>query len=697
MGDSITVISRAPDYLTMARRRQSRRPAPTHAPRWTAPPFSPSTVLRPHPQAVTRLLPGRHSGSLHLRLPIYHPSRRRYPPVHLPLARPPAPGLAPPLLATSQPEVPEAASRPVETTRPTTSLHDEFRRLRRDQTRWTRRFRPRSLHSPLTPRQRLRRRVLLALPLVLLATVGVILVPLLYQGARAYQQIFVEPVERVDLPILPAINPQGTPVFTGPDPKPSGAAAAPETWDAIERLTLLLLGIDRRENEPSRSDTMILVSVDPVVRTAAMLSIPRDLQLVVPGFGLQKMNAAYAFGEANDLPGGGAALAMQTVEANFGIRIDYFAEVDFQGFTKVVDIVGGLTLDVPYPIKDDQYPNGIGNQYTRLYFSAGWQHMDGARALQYARTRNDDGDFSRARRQQQVLLALQDKAADLDLLLKADEMMVTLGDSVRTDLSPSQAIRLARLGSEIPRDQISQHSLLPALSVAEEDGPYYLVPDWAAVGDILSDFTGTPVTPPAAALALADHDVPIRIENGTANPGLAARVTDLLLSNGFTDVTYAPAADPGSHPRTTVIDTAGNVATAALVANLVGFGPDRIDDRSLPARLATPSGASSARSTLVNSSADPDSPGIVVLLGDDAPDPAGIIESSSAESTSMPAPSADDADPIGIETDISPTDGGVPANEGPAAVDESELGDAIGEPEQDLPAEVDQHGSDSSG
>lgn len=535
--------------------------------------------------------------------------------------RPPATEpLAPPLAGPPPPEIAVTPSAALETWAAPLSLGDEFLRLRRDQTRWTRRFRRRKPTAPRTRPQRRRRTTLLTVPLVLLGVVAIIAAPTLYRGVRAYQQVFVEPVERARAPILPAINPAGTPVLATPLPVPVAAEAPPETWSGTERVTLLLLGIDRREDEPSRSDTMILVTIDPVAKSASMLSIPRDIQIVVPGYGLQKMNAAYAFGDANRLPGGGPALAVQTVEANFGIRIDYFAEVDFRGFIEIVDTVGGLTLDVPYPIKDDLYPSGIGNQYTRLYFSAGWQHMDGARALQYARTRNDDGDSSRARRQQQVLLALKEKAMDLDLLPRADELVRTLGDSVRTDLSPSQAVRLARLGSQIPRERITQVSLLPALSVSEADGPYYLVPDWVAVGAILSDFVGAPVTPPAATLAYADYNVPIRVENGTTNPGLAARVTDLLLANGFTDVTYAPAANPGANPQTSIVDTTGNVATAALVANLVGVTPDRIVDRVSPTDLLPAPGGH----------------GIVVLLGDDAPDPSGTIDPIPAESDALP-------------------------------------------------------------
>ena len=97
-------------------------------------------------------------------------------------------------------------------------------------------------------------------------------------------------------------------------------------------LTLLLLGVDRRENDYARSDTIILVNIDPVEKTARMLSIPRDLKVIIPGFGAHKINAAYAFGDANaNVPGGGPGLMRRSIETNFGINIDYFAEVDFSG------------------------------------------------------------------------------------------------------------------------------------------------------------------------------------------------------------------------------------------------------------------------------------------------------------------------------------------------------------------------------
>ncbi|GIW03779.1 MAG: hypothetical protein KatS3mg059_0399 [Thermomicrobiales bacterium] len=223
----------------------------------------------------------------------------------------------------------------------------------------------------------------MAIPLIVFVAAAAILGPIIYRGTRAYQEVFVESPPRQQPRFVAVKNDEGTPVIAEVT-----ATAAPELpeWDGTERLTILLLGVDRREDEPSRSDTMILVNIDPIKKTAAMMSIPRDLKVMIPGYGMDKINAAYAFGDRDEVPGGGPGLAIRTIEANFGIRIDYFAEVDFNGFIKIIDTVGGVMIDVPYPIKDDAYP-ADGTNYMRVYFSAGWQHMDGKRALQYARTR----------------------------------------------------------------------------------------------------------------------------------------------------------------------------------------------------------------------------------------------------------------------------------------------------------------------
>jgi LCP family protein required for cell wall assembly len=153
-----------------------------------------------------------------------------------------------------------------------------------------------------------------------------------------------------------------------------------------------------------------------------LLSIPRDTQVEIPGVGETKINIAYSQGyeRAEELYGagttpqqGGMALAAQTVEkflSSHGrsVRVDYTAQINFDGFVGVIDALGGVTIDVPAPIVDYAYPT---EDFNTMYveFQPGPQHMDGQRALIYARTRHADSDFSRSQRQQQVMRAMLDE------------------------------------------------------------------------------------------------------------------------------------------------------------------------------------------------------------------------------------------------------------------------------------------------
>jgi len=466
---------------------------------------------------------------------------------------------------------------------------------------------------------------------------GAVAIPLLYQTMQAGREVFVEPVERQRSSLMPVLNTAGTPVLQA-----APTQFAEQGWNGKDRMTILLLGVDNPVEGAARTDTIILVNIDPRAETASMLPIPRDMRVVIPGYGIDKINAAYALGEFNKVPGGGAGLMMRTIEANFGLPIHHFASVNFSGFVTMVDTLGGITLDVPYPIKDNRYP-GDNLTYQRVYFPAGWQRLDGAKALQYARTRHADGDSHRSRRQQQVLLALRDQAIALDLLPKLPSLIDDFGDTVRTDVSPDDAVRLAQIGSRIPRDQIVSHSLLPALfEQREADKPYYLVPDWDLVVPILTEFSGTDVNPPGAALTNPSYDLPVLIENGTTNDGLAGRVADVMIANGFTDVDVVMAGDRGKHPATTVTDRGGNLGTSALLTNLVGVGADKItivdapwsddeesDSEGADAAAASPigdgTGATSGGMLAEEASLSTEERAryaIVITLGDDAPDPA---------------------------------------------------------------------------
>lgn len=236
-----------------------------------------------------------------------------------------------------------------------------------------------------------------------------------------------------------------------------------EPWAGTERVTVLLMGIDRRPGESfvSRTDTMMLLSLDPEDETVSILSIPRDLYVLIPGHGRDRINTAFVYGSAGNNPAGGAALAMQTVEYNLGVRVNHYALVDFSAVINGVDALGGIDVFVPRDLNDPRYPD-MNYGYDPLFIPAGMQHFDGETALKYARTRHVDNDFGRAQRQQQVILAVRDKAIGLgipSLISRAPVLYQQLEQGIRTDLSLDQIIRLASAAGDVPSENISNEVL----------------------------------------------------------------------------------------------------------------------------------------------------------------------------------------------------------------------------------------------
>jgi LCP family protein required for cell wall assembly len=253
-----------------------------------------------------------------------------------------------------------------------------------------------------------------------------------------------------------------------PSPDLSGSADAaeeiltpiPTTTPAdTNRVTVLVMGVDRRPGEPfiSRTDSMMLLSVDPDTDTVSIMSIPRDLYVVIPGRGRDRINTAFVYGAAGNNPAGGAALAMQTVEYNLGVHVNHYVAVDFRAVEEGIDEIGGIDIYVPKEIYDPTFPD-MNYGYDPLYVAAGLQSMDGVTALRYARTRHTDNDFNRAQRQQDVLLAVRDKVLALGLLEMtrlAPTLYQQLGDSVRTDMSLERLIGVATMASRVAEEDIN--------------------------------------------------------------------------------------------------------------------------------------------------------------------------------------------------------------------------------------------------
>ena len=265
------------------------------------------------------------------------------------------------------------------------------------------------------------------------------------------------------------------------------------------RFNILVLGTDKRPNDPdhyARSDTLLLANVDTVSRTVRIMSIPRDLIVDIPDdYGKNKVNSAYFFGEYYQLDGGGQALAMRTISQFFNVPIGYYVTINFQGFQKVVDTVGGVDVDVPYSIDDFNYPaDDTGDLFgeTHVHFDAGLQHMDGKTALRYARTRHADNDFARSKRQLQIILAVRQKVMSLDLIPSLPSLLDQLGGMVETNIPFDQQLALAQLGYGISASNILTSSIDSSMITPATlpDGSEGLKLDKKAAQPMLNSFFG---------------------------------------------------------------------------------------------------------------------------------------------------------------------------------------------------------------
>ncbi|MBN1658452.1 MAG: LCP family protein [Anaerolineae bacterium] len=254
------------------------------------------------------------------------------------------------------------------------------------------------------------------------------------------------------------------------------------------RTNILLLGVDRRSGDDwtYRTDTIIVVTLDPALHTAGLLSIPRDLQVSIPGYGEDRINTANVWGYLHEMPGGGPALAEATVEANFGIAIDGYVMLDFYAFERIVDALGGIDVYVSETLHDTHYPDprpGDPHAYTTIHFDPGWHQMDGARALQYARSRMSTSDFDRARRQQEIMVAVRDRALSLDALLRWPAVAAAVLDSVETGLGPAELAALALCGARVDPEAVERLVLEQpyVYGYQRADGAAVQLPNWELI------------------------------------------------------------------------------------------------------------------------------------------------------------------------------------------------------------------------
>ena len=335
-----------------------------------------------------------------------------------------------------------------------------------------------------------------------------------------------------------------------------------QAWDGKNRITCLAMGLDYRDwvqnDGTPRSDTMMLLTYDPQSGYAGMLSIPRDLWVAIPDHGYGRINTAYSMGEGEHLPGvngkpgGGAGLAMRTVELFLGIDIQYYAVIDFYGFIEFIDTIDKLAINV----RDDIWVDPLGEGNT-VYLRAGVQDLDGATALAYARYRyTEGGDFERAQRQQDVIMALfkqmQWQLPEL-LTTKSQQLFDCIQRAVKTNLTLSDMMKLAWTVVDMDAWYVKRAVIAPPDQVLYEksaDGQQILVPVPDRIREardtIFKVEFGAGQTVSAENYSeeqrLKDEAAKITLINGSTIPGAAEKTVEILNQLGMQVVSVASGA-----------------------------------------------------------------------------------------------------------------------------------------------------------
>lgn len=402
--------------------------------------------------------------------------------------------------------------------------------------------------------------------------------------------------QRVPEEVMVALTEQPSSTLTS-------VTTTPESPESPSAMNLLVIGSDRRpeeEGENGRSDTIILVHIDPDNDYLSVLSLPRDLRVKVAGYGFQKINAAYSFG--------GAALSIRTIEQVTGVDIDHYMEVDFEAFKDMTDALGGVYMDV------DRRYYSQDVDYEPIDLQPGYQLMGGADALDYVRFRHDRNmDFGRMERQQRFLSELREQAMGWNLALKLPSLVRALFSNITTDLVANDFIKLAWWLVGMDGGRIRQltvvgdtatiagasYVLLDEEALAKTVGEF-LTP--LSVGGVTTTTAGEPAPGPAttttttAESELAGLEIDLISANGRGGEAVAA--AEWLTSLGATLVAVGTGDEPAL--LTVVRYPSGLAAEAERVAEAVYAGSvtrdkslERItlvlgDDFTLPPEYALP-------------------------------------------------------------------------------------------------------------
>ncbi|MBD2230216.1 LCP family protein [Phormidium tenue] len=340
-------------------------------------------------------------------------------------------------------------------------------------------------------------------------------------------------------------------------------------YQVTRPVNILVMGIDEVPNaQPNsadtfagRTDTLLLVRVDAEAGTLNVMSIPRDTRVQIPGFGMDKIN------QANVL--GGPELVAQTVGYNLGnLQIDRYVRINTSAFREMVDLVGGIEVNVPTRMEYTDRTQGL---YIDLY--PGWQTLNGDQAEQFARYRKDSGDIGRVQRQQMLLKALRERLTNPTVLTKLPQALRVMERYVDTNLTLEEMLAIANFGLDMESNQLQMVMLPGRFSTPAEFNASYWLPNWEASATIMQNFFQAEGVSIYADNSQGNYvaDLSIAVQNASGQPDQAASVADYLRENGFSNV-YIIDDLSITMARTEVVAQRGDVDSARTVESLLGVG-----------------------------------------------------------------------------------------------------------------------------
>lgn len=359
-------------------------------------------------------------------------------------------------------------------------------------------------------------------------------------------------------------------------PLESFPTAVPAFARPSQVTNIALLGNDAPGRTGGRTDSIIIVSINHELRTATLLSLPRDLYVPVPGWRMARINQALPHGNVTDYPGGGGGMLKDTILYNFGIPVDYYLRIGFDGFKRIVDTLGGVTVAVTCQVRDwrliepDLDPQDEEN-WEMYTLETGIHHMDGDLALWYVRSRRSSSDFDRGRRQQQVLRAIFNRGLDRDLIARLPELWEAYRYEVETDLTLPVMLQLATLAPDVRENGI-QHLYLPPAALrawTSPGGGSVQLLQWPAAEPVLARLMQPP---------LLNHATrpPITVEVVTPYEFTYRLAAETLAWHGFAPVRAEPDGEMPGRTQVTYFGENRKGSFDWLLGWLVDVNPERI-------------------------------------------------------------------------------------------------------------------------